>query len=67
MKHIATFLICLIGIISVFKDWRFAGVPFKYKRQIKLVVRDGYYYWKFPYEFYSIPALDENERMVKVK
>lgn len=61
-------LICILYmflIVSVFRDWRFNDMPMKYKKQVKLICLEGYYAWKFPGIFFSIPVFDTKERLVK--
>lgn len=65
---ILEYLLCIyFNIVPINEDWRFNDMPVKYRKQVQLVERNGYYYWKFSHGFYSIPALDKNEKMVKIK
>ena len=67
MKQLISLIICCIAIIPVYQEWRLKDIPPKYKKQIKLVCRDGYLMWKYPKGHFTIPALNEKEQQVRCK
>jgi hypothetical protein len=67
MKKIYIIILYLIVVIPVMKDWRFNDLSMKYKKQLKLTCIDNHYYWTLRKNSFAVPALDNNECLVKCK